>query len=80
MPSMNQVGGLVATALARLPWNSIWYWKMWVSSWSMSCISSASGRSIGSTMRKRAGLAKAPTPSGMKFRMMLFCSNAEWVA
>ena len=25
-------------------------------------------------------MAKAPTPSGMKFRMTLFCSNAEWVA
>ena len=25
----------------------MWYWKMWVSSWRMSCISSASGRSIG---------------------------------
>lgn len=80
MPSMNQVGGPVATALARLPWKSMWYWKMWVSSWRMSSIRLGSGRSTGRTMRKRAGLAKAPTPSGMKFRMTLFCSNAEWVA
>ena len=79
MPSMNQVGGELAMAFARLPWKSMWYWKMWVSSWRMSFIRNESGTSTGITMRNRAGLAKAPTPSGMKFRMTLFCSNAEWV-
>ena len=79
MPSMNQMGG-PATARARLPWKSILNWKMWVISWSISCISSASGRSIGITMRKRAGLENAPIPSSMKLSSTLFCSNAEWVA
>jgi hypothetical protein len=78
-PSMNQVGGRARSALATLPWNSMWYWKMWVSSWRIRSMSSGSGRSTGSTIRKRTGLANAPTPSGMKFRMMLFCSKAEWV-
>ena len=73
---MNQVGGRVAMALPRLPWNRMWYWKMWVSSWRISAISRESGRSTGSTMRKRPGVAKAPTPSGMKLRMTLFCSKA----
>ena len=61
------------------PPKRISYWKMWVSSWAMRFWSFSSGRSIGRTIRLRAGSAKAPTPSGMKFRMMLFCSNSAWV-
>ena len=77
---MNHCGGLAPTPLPSRPWKRMSYWKMWVSSCMTSSNSSPSGRSTGSTIRLRTGLAKAPMPSGMKLRMMLFCSNAEWVA
>ena len=80
IPSMNHCGGLLASALPSLPWNRISNWKTWVSSCWMSCWSSSSGRSTGSTMRLRAGTANAPTPSGMNSAMTLVCSNSAWVA
>ncbi len=80
MPSMNQVGGDAVKPLEARPSKSMLNWKTWVSSCRMSCMSSWSGRSTGSTIRLRVGTANAPTPSGMKFRMMLFCSNSSWVA
>ena len=64
----------------KLPPKKISNWKTCVSSWAISCWSSSSGRSIGSTMRLRVGSAKAPTPSGMKPESVLVCSNSEWVA
>ena len=63
-------------ARERRPPKRISYWKMWVSSWAIRFWSLSSGRSIGRTIRFRAGSANAPTPSGMKFRMTLFCSNS----
>ena len=66
-------------ARPRLPPNRMWYWKMCVSSWRMSSYSSTSGRSIGRTMRNRAEVANAATPSGMKLMMTLFWRKSECV-
>ena len=80
MPSVTHSGGRILSALPRLPWKRMWNWKMWVSSWPMSWNIASSDRSAGMTIRLRAGVEKAPVPSGMKLTRMLFCSNAEWVA
>ena len=77
---MNQVGTFEVIARPRRPPKRISYSKMWVSSCWMRPWSFSSGMSIGRTIRLRAGSANAPTPSGMKFRMTLFCSNSAWVA
>ncbi len=76
---MNHVGGLAVTVLPSFPWKRISYSKMCVSSCWTSCSSFSSLVSIGITIRLRVGSANAPTPSGMKFRSTLVCSNAEWV-
>ena len=78
-PSISQVGGLAVIDLPSFPWKSSSYSKMCVSSWRTSWRSFSSVVSMGSTMRLRVGSAKAPTPSGMKFRSTLVCSKAECV-
>ena len=80
MPSVNHWGAFVVAARMKLPPKRISNWKTCVSSWAISCWSFSSVMSIGSTIRLRDGSANAPTPSGMKFRIVFVCSKSAWDA